>query len=66
MGRGVEATPVGARHGLKIKRLGVNHLGGLHVGPRAQVPPLVADVVDGDWLSLSVRAAGVTEGEGWR
>ena len=30
----------------------MDHLGGLHVGPGAQVPPLVADVVDGDGLGF--------------
>ena len=46
------APPVRARHGLEVDRLGVNCLGGLHVRTRAEIPPLVTDMVDGDGLRL--------------
>ena len=46
------AAPVRAGDGLQVDGLGVDLLRGLDVRARAQVPPLVADVVDGDGLRL--------------
>ena len=40
--------PVRPRHGFKVNGFGVDLLGGLHVRARAQIPPLVADVVNRD------------------
>mmetsp|Transcript_30769 Transcript_30769/g.99187 ORF Transcript_30769/g.99187 Transcript_30769/m.99187 type:complete len:255 (-) Transcript_30769:473-1237(-) len=39
-------APVGPGDGLQLHRLGVYGPRRLHVGPRAEVPPLVAEVVD--------------------
>ena len=46
------AAPVRAGDRLQVDGLGVDLLRGLDVRTRAQVPPLVADVVDGDGLRL--------------
>mmetsp|Transcript_35216 Transcript_35216/g.59366 ORF Transcript_35216/g.59366 Transcript_35216/m.59366 type:complete len:281 (+) Transcript_35216:1048-1890(+) len=44
------ATPVCARNRLQLDGTPIQVTGGLHMGARAQVPPLIADVVDGDGL----------------
>ena len=46
------AAPVRSGDGFQVDGLRVNLLRGLDVRTRAQVPPLVADVVDGDRLRL--------------
>mmetsp|Transcript_22390 Transcript_22390/g.50453 ORF Transcript_22390/g.50453 Transcript_22390/m.50453 type:complete len:493 (-) Transcript_22390:197-1675(-) len=52
---GLVSSPVCAGHSLQLDRLPADVSSRLHVRPRAQVPPLLSDVVDADILSLRDR-----------
>ena len=48
LGFGFITTPVGPRHALQLKSLGVELAGVLHVGAGAEVPPVLSKGVKGD------------------